>query len=147
MAVNRNLVRNVAAIVGTAGPIVAKYLKEHPEITQSVQDAVTKLVAKRTSGPEGMIDTVIALREQVSYLRTSADDEGEVRRAADWSRRLDNLEHAAQMLRDGSLRKEAKVVKERLAALRAEILTAFITEQAEDAEARQIGRGEPGSTG
>jgi len=133
MAVNRNLVRNVAAIVGTAGPIVAKYLKEHPEITQSVQDAVSKLVTKRTSGPDGMIDTVIALREQVSYLRTSADDEAETRRAADWSRRLDNLEHAAQMLRADASRKEAKAVKERLTVLRGEILAAFIVEQADDA--------------
>lgn len=141
MAVNRNLVRNVAAIVGTAGPIVAKYLKEHPEITQSVQDAVTKLVAKRTSGPEGMIETVIALREQVAYLRTSADDDAETRRAADWSRRLDNLEHAAQMLRTDASRRETKAVKERLAALRGEILAAFIAEQAEDAQVRQIERG------
>ena len=141
MAAKSNLVRNVVAIVGTAGPIVAKYLKEHPEITQNVQDAVGKLLAQRTAGPQGMIETVIALREQVAYLRTSADDEAEARRAAEWSRRLDNLEHAAQMLRNGSSRRETKAVKEQLGTLRGEILAAFIAEQADDAQVRQIGRG------
>lgn len=141
MAAKSNLVRNVVAIVGTAGPIVAKYLKEHPEITQNVQDALGKLLAQRTAGPQGMIETVIALREQVAYLRTSADDEAEARRAAEWSRRLDNLEHAAQMLRNGSSRRETKAVKEQLGTLRGEILAAFIAEQADDAQVRQIGRG------
>ena len=141
MAAKSNLMRNVVAIVGTAGPIVAKYLKEHPEITQNVQDAVGKLLAQRTAGPQGMIETVIALREQVAYLRTSADDEAEARRAAEWSRRLDNLEHAAQMLRNGSSRRETKAVKEQLGTLRGEILAAFIAEQADDAQVRQIGRG------
>lgn len=138
MASRSALIRNIVAIVGTTGPIVAKYLKEHPEITQSVQDAVTKLVAQRTAGPRGMLETVIALREQVAYLRTSADDEAEARRAAEWSRRLDNLEHAAQMLRNGGSRRETKAVKEQLGVLRGEILAAFIAEKAEDAQVPQI---------
>lgn len=138
MPVNRNLVRTVVTIVGTAGPVVTKYLRDHPEIGATVSDAVTKLLKKRTSGPAGMIDTIVVLREQVSYLRTSADDEREAQRAQDWGRRLDNLEHAAQMLRDGGTRGEIKAVRERLMTLRGEILAAFIAEQAEDADQRRI---------
>jgi len=140
MAVNRKLVSTVMTIVGTAGPIVAKYLREHPEITKSVQDAVTKLLAKRISGPAGMLATIAALRDQVAYLSSSADDEAETRRAQDWARTLDNLQHAAELLHDGASRQEKKAVKEKVMAVRGEILAAFIAEKAEDAEPRQIER-------
>jgi hypothetical protein len=139
MAVNRNLVRKVMTIVGTAGPIVAKYLKEHPEIAQSVQASVTKLLEKRSSGPGGMRETIAVLREQVHFLRTSADDEAEARRAEQWSRRLDKLDHAAAMLQDGGSRAEVKTLRDKILTLRGEILAAFIAEKADDAERGQIG--------
>lgn len=141
MAVNRKLVSTVMAFVGTAGPVVAKYLRDHPEITQSVQAAVTKLVAKRISGPPGMLATIAALREQVGYLKQSADDDAEVRRAHAWERNLDNLQHAAELLREGGSRREKKAVKERLMTVRGEILAAFIAEHADDAgDTPQLGR-------
>lgn len=45
------------------------------------------------------------------------------------------------MLRNGSSRRETKAVKEQLGTLRGEILAAFIAEQADDAQVRQISRG------
>lgn len=138
MAVNKNLVRTVVTIVGTAGPVVTKYLKDHPEIGAAVGEAVTKLVKRRPGGTAGLIETVGVLREQVDYLRESADDEEESRRAAHWAKQLDNLEHAAIMLRDRATTSEKKVLRMRLERLRGEILAAFIAEQAEDSAARQI---------
>ncbi|GAB2969738.1 hypothetical protein [Actinotalea caeni] len=140
MAVNRNLVRTVMTIVGTAGPVVATYLREHPEIAQEVQATVTKLLRRRSSGPAGMRQTIEVLREQVAYLADSADDGTEAARAQDWSRRLDNLDHAVAMLHDTASRREVKVVRQRLHALRGEILAAFVAEQADDAEQRRLGR-------
>lgn len=137
MAVDRrNLVRTVVTIVGTAGPVVAKYLKEHPEIAQSVQDTVTRLVKRRAGGPAGLRETIAVLREQVAYLRTSADDERETRRAEAWARRLEDLDHAAAMLTGGASRSELKTLRTTVMTLRGEILTAFIAEKAEDAAAR-----------
>lgn len=140
MALDRKFLTTVATIVGTAAPVVAKYLKEHPEIGQSVQDAVTKLLAKRMSGPAGMLATITALREQVTYLTDSADDEAEAVRAQQWARRLDNLQHATELLHDGASRREKKAVKEKLMTVRGEILAAFIAEKAEDSRPRQIER-------
>lgn len=140
MAVNKNLIRTVVTIVGTAGPIVAKYLREHPEIGQSVQEAVTKLLEKRVTGQAGMLATIAALREQVAYLQSSADDEAEAVRAREWSRRLDNLQHAAELLGDGASRREKKIVRERVKVVRGEILAAFIAEKVDDIEPRQIER-------
>jgi hypothetical protein len=140
MAVDRKFLGTVATIVGTAAPVVTKYLKDHPEILQSVQESVTKLVAKRTNGPAGMLETIAVLREQVTYLRTSADDERETQRAVEWSRRLDNLERAAHLLRDGASRREKKAVRGKLMALRGEILAGFIAEKAEDARSPHLER-------
>ncbi|WP_156251704.1 hypothetical protein [Pseudactinotalea terrae] len=140
MAVDRKFLGTVATIVGTAGPVVTKYLKDHPEILHSVQEAVTKLVAKRTRGPAGMLETIAVLREQVSYIRTSADDEHETQRAVEWSRRLDNLERATHLLRDGGSRREKNAVREKLIALRGEILAGFIAEKADDARTPTIER-------
>lgn len=139
MPVNRNLIRTIVAVVGTAGPVVARYLKEHPEITQSVQDSVTKLVQRRGSGPDAILQTVTVLREQVEYLRDSADDEAERSRAVEWARSLDNLEHAATMLRGGGAsRAELKKLRQRTDLLRGQVLAAFIAEQADDAEQRRL---------
>lgn len=140
MAVDRKFLGTVATIVGTAGPVVTKYLKDHPEILQSVQESVARLVAKRTKGPAGMLETIAVLREQVAYIRTSADDDAESRRAQDWSRRLDKLEHATHLLRDGASRREKKAVREKLQVVRGEILAGFIAEKADDASPGQIER-------
>lgn len=134
MPVNRNLVKTVVTIVGTAGPVVATYLKDHPEIVASVNATVTKLVRRRTASPADMRSTITVLREQVQYLSASADDDAEQRRAAEWSRRLDNLDHAATMLLDGGSRAEIKTLRAQVTALRGEILAAFIAEQAQDAD-------------
>ena len=138
MVDRRNLLKTVATLVGAAGPVVVKYLKDHPEITESVSAAVTKLLTRSTRGPAGMIETVAVLREQVVYLREHADDEAEARRAQAWSRRLDNLDHAAAMLSSSGSRKEAKLVRRQLTTLRGEILAAFIAEKADGAGRGQI---------
>src|SRR5690606_41637299 len=110
------------------------------EIAQEVQATVTKLLRRRSSGPAGMRQTIEVLREQVAYLADSADDGTETVRAQDWSRRLDNLDHAVAMLHDTASRREVKVVRQRLHALRGEILAAFVAGQADDAEQRRLGR-------
>lgn len=138
MAVDRNMIRTVVALVGTAGPVVAKYLRDNPEIGQTVNEAVTKLLKRRSSGPEGVIETIAVLREQVAYLEASADDDDETQRAQRWGRRLDNLEHAAALLRDSASKREMRTVRDQLTTLRGEILAAFVAEQADDAEHRQL---------
>lgn len=139
MGINRNLVKSVATIVGTATPVVMKYLKQHPEITQSVQDAVTRLLARRSSSPDGMLATIAVLSDQVDYLKDSADDAGESAQAQRWAQQLTHLERAVLVLKDGASRKERKSVHRRLLDVRGQVLAAFIAEQADDAgRAREL---------
>jgi len=118
-------------------PLVLTYVKDHPEIWTTVQDALKKVVVRPTAGPKELAKTIAGLREQVAYLRDSADDESETRRAAAWSQRLDRLDRVAALLGDGASRNEVQTLRKQVLAIRTEILEAFVIEQAEDAEARR----------
>src|SRR5699024_11082885 len=68
----------------------ARWLSAHPEVWERVKEQAAKLQKPSTSTPDGVLTTAGILREQVDYLRDSADDDGEVRRARDWAKRLDS---------------------------------------------------------
>jgi hypothetical protein len=103
-------------------------------VWESVREQAARLQRTTTSKPEGVLETVAILREQVDYLEGSADDAEETRRAQDWAKRLDSCERAARLLKaPGATRKALKTSVE---ALRSEIFKAYIDEMGEDAEAR-----------
>lgn len=134
----RALITLLKTLAVTVGPMVLKYLKDHPEIWQSLLEALKKAVVRREAGPKELLKTIAALREQVGYLRESADDDGEVARAEDWSRRLDNLERVAKLLDDGASKSEIKDLREQVLDLRKVIIHAFVVERAEDAAGKQL---------
>ena len=102
---------------------------------EGVKEQAAKLQRATTSKPDGVLTTVAVLREQVDYLAESADDEGEVRRAREWAKRLDSYERAAQLLKaPGATKKDRKTLKTSVEALRSEIFSAYIEEMGEDAE-------------
>jgi hypothetical protein len=129
-----NLLKTLAV---TLGPLILKYLKDHPEIWQDLVDALKKVVVRRAASPSELLTTIAALREQVGYLRESADDDGEVARAEAWSRRLNHLERLAKLLAGEASKSEIKELREQVFALRKEIIEAFVIEQVEDAAERQ----------
>ncbi|WP_206448106.1 hypothetical protein [Agrococcus sp. KRD186] len=131
------LLKLLKAAAVSATPIILKYLKDHPELWQGLVESFKKVVVRRGAGPRELSKTIAGLREQVVYLRESADDDGEVHRAEEWSRRLDNLDRVAALLGDGASRNEVKELRERVLALRKVIIEAFVVEHAEDAADRK----------
>lgn len=133
---------NIGKIVGMlatmVGPAIVRYLKDHPEIWSTVRDAVSELWLNRSGSPRAMRKTITLLREKVDYLRDSADDESEARRAEMWSRHLNNLDHVVELLDDNASRQELKEFHAQLKALRREILAAFILEKGEDAGSQAL---------
>ncbi|QUW17862.1 hypothetical protein [Agrococcus sp. Marseille-Q4369] len=121
----------------TLGPMILKYLKNHPEIWQDIVDALKKVIVRRAADPGELLKTIAALREQVVYLLDSADDDGEVVQAEAWSRRLDHLERVAKLLVNEASKHEVKELREQVFALRKEIIEAFVIEQVEDAAERR----------
>ncbi|MGO1226098.1 MAG: hypothetical protein ACTMH5_04625 [Brachybacterium sp.] len=113
----------------------ARWLSSHPEVWEGVKEQAARLQRATTSKPDGVLTTVAVLREQVDYLAESADDEGEVRRAKEWAKRLDSCERAAQLLKaPGATKKDRRTLKTSVEALRSEIFSAYIEEMGEDAE-------------
>jgi|SRR5699024_2987343 len=114
----------------------ARWLSDHPEVWERVKEQAATLQRTSTNRPDGVLETVAILREQVDYLEGSADDAEETRRAQDWAKRLDSCERAAQLLKaPGTTRKDRRTLKTRTEALRAEIFEAYIEEMGEDAAA------------
>ena len=112
----------------------ARWLSGHPEVWEQVKEQAARLQKPSTSTPDGVLTTAGILREQVDYLRDSADDDEEARRAQDWTKRLDSCERAAQLLKaPGATRKDRKALRTRVEALRSEIFAAYIEEMGEDA--------------
>ena len=112
----------------------ARWLSAHPEVWERVKEQAATLQKPSTSTPDGVLTTTQILREQVDYLRDSADDDEEVRRAQDWAKRLDSCERAAQLLKAPvATRKDRKALRTRVEALRSEIFAAYIEEMGEDA--------------
>ncbi|WP_394216660.1 hypothetical protein [Brachybacterium vulturis] len=113
-----------------------RWLSAHPEVWESVKEQAATLQRTTTSRPDGVLETVAILREQVDYLAGSADDAAETRRAQDWARRLDSCERAARLLKaPGATKKDRKALRVSTEALRSEIFAAYIEEMGEDAEA------------
>src|SRR5699024_1067371 len=116
----------------------ARWLSAHPEVWERVKEQAARLQKPSTSTPDGVLTTTQILREQVDYLRDSADDDEEARRAQDWAKRLDSCERAAQLLKaPGATRKDRKALRTRVEALRSEIFAAYIEEMGEDAQAAE----------
>lgn len=115
------------------GPVVVAWLSTNPDIADRLQHEVQRLRGSSGEDPAAMRATLRAMREQVEYLRDSADDETERLRARAWAVSLTKLEHAVALLGAGSAKAERRRLRDRVDALRAEILDAFLTEQIEDA--------------
>ncbi len=115
------------------GPVVLAWLSSNPEVAANVQQQVRRLL--RSSGPssDAMRQSLKAMREQVEYLRRSADDNAERARADRWAASLTGLEHALELLGPGSAKADLKRLRARVDGLRSEILDAFLAEQIEDA--------------
>src|SRR5699024_3446781 len=113
-------------------------LSAHPEVWQRVKEQTARLQKPSTSTPDGVLTTTQILREQLHYLRDSADDDEEARRAQHSAKRLDTCERAAQLLKaPGATRKDRKALRTRVEALRSEIFAAYIEEMGEDAQAAE----------
>lgn len=115
------------------GPLVYAWLRTNPDVADRIQREVQRLGRSTGDDPEAMRASLRAMREQVEYLRDSADDDAERARTRVWSASLTRLEHTAEMLRGGSSRDDRKRLRTRIDALRAEIIDAFLLEQIEDA--------------
>lgn len=114
----------------------ARWLSAHPEVWEGIKEQAAKLQRTTTSRPDGVLETVAILREQVDYLADSADDAEETRRAQDWGKRLDSCERAARLLKaPGATKKDRRTLRTSVEALRSEIFAAYIEEMGEDAEA------------
>jgi lantibiotic modifying enzyme len=134
MAVNMSAIVKGVGLVSTVVPAVIAYLREHPEIWETVKEQVDTLIKRKGN----ILATISVLHDQVDYLAGSADDEDEARQAQVWAKRLDSCEHAAQLLQaPGASRSEKAALKNHVNELRSEIFTAFIREQGEDAEAEK----------
>ncbi|KAE8764671.1 hypothetical protein [Georgenia thermotolerans] len=119
------------------GPMLTRMREENPEIYNLVSQQVTRMASARQEnrGEEGLRRRIGVLRDQVAYLIASADDDAESRRAEDWRRQLDKIEASLPLLGAMSRHaaaKEAKHVDERIDALSAQILSAYVDEQRED---------------
>ncbi|MFD1718094.1 hypothetical protein [Georgenia deserti] len=136
----------VAAIAGPAiwrvvqalGPTLLRLRRENPEVFAAVEKQITRLGEARRKGrsTEGLRLRISALRDQVAYLRASADDDGERARAEAWRTQLDRIEASLPLLgamSEKAARRERKHIDQRIDTLSGQILAAFIDEQDEDA--------------
>ena len=125
--------RFIGANAPKYGPVVWAWLSKNPDVAAKIQQEVQRLV--RATGPssDAMRQSLKAMREQVEYLRRSADDHAERVRADKWAASLTGLEHALELLGPGSPKADLKRLRDRVDALRSEILDAFLAEQIEDA--------------
>lgn len=120
-------------IVSTAGPIVIKLLKEHPEIADFLKKQVNRLLRNNKSTPKAMLATLAVLREQVEMLTESADSDQEAAQAAVWSAKLDAATNAAHLLSaPGSTSQQRKILKKQIDSLREVIFAAYVSELDED---------------
>ncbi|MGM0385731.1 MAG: hypothetical protein ACQERF_07105 [Actinomycetota bacterium] len=118
-------------------PLIEQKLRENPELLAGVQAQLHKLAELRKSGnsPEALHERIGILREQVSYLRASADDDGEVRRAATFTKQLDKLEASIRVTDAATPRRRAKdlrIISHTLDTLTEKVMTAFIEEKSQD---------------
>lgn len=115
------------------GPLLWAWLLSNPKVLETMKREVERLLRSTGPNPDAMRESLKAMREQVEYLRRSADDHAERVRADKWAVSLTGLEHALELLGPGSPKADLKRLRERLDALRGKILDAFLIEQIEDA--------------
>lgn len=118
-------------------PLIEQRLRENPELLAGVQAQLRRLSELRKAGnsPGSLRERIGILREQVSYLRVSADDDGEVRRAATFTRQLDKLEASIRVVDAATSRqrtKDLRVISKSLDSLTEKVMTAFIEEKSQD---------------
>ena len=130
--------KKAISFLGMATPFVIRLvqiLRDNPEIWAFVKEQLDKLRRNDKATPEAMLATLEALREQVTLLTESADDEQEAAKAAAWSAKLDSASRAAQLLAaPGSTAKQRKTLKKQIDSLRQDIFAAYVTELDEDAK-------------
>lgn len=125
--------RFIGANAPKYGPVAWAWLNKNPDVASRIQQEVQRLLRSTGPSPDAMRQSLKAMREQVEYLRRSADDHTERMRADRWAVSLTGLEHALELLSPGSPKADLKRLRERIDALRSEILDAFLAEQIEDA--------------
>lgn len=128
----------IARAVKTAGPLLDRLRKDYPEAFDAVQQQVKKLAEARRerSGAAAVRRRIAVLREQVEYLRASADDDAEARRAAGWARVLTDVERLLPVVlaeRPRTQRAHLRQIEHRLDELGGDLLAAVIAEREEDA--------------
>lgn len=128
----------VARAVATAAPLLNRLRKDYPEAFDVVQHQVKRLAEARRerSGPAAIRRRLVVLREQVGYLRESADDDAEAARAASWARTLDDLERLLPVVlaeRSRTRRQHLRQIEDRLDDLSGALLAAVIAEREDDA--------------
>ncbi|UNX56103.1 hypothetical protein MF406_07820 [Georgenia sp. TF02-10] len=126
-------------VVQAMGPTITKMRRDYPEAFAAVEKQVGRLAGSRSAGkgPEGLRRRINVLRDQTTYLAVSADGAAEVRRVEQWRRQLDKLEASLPLLAamgKTAARREANRIGERIDALSAEVLNAYIEERRDDAE-------------
>ncbi len=118
-------------------PLIEQKLRENPELLNRFQDQLKRLSKARQAGysPDALRDRLSILREQVAYLRASADDAGEARRAATFAKQLDNLEASIRTAEAAVGRhrtKDLRMISAKVDTLTEKVVTAFIDEKSQD---------------
>lgn len=139
----------VLKAVSWIGPFAAQAvtsISKDPEVLRTIKEQAARLAKPRGGTSEEQLKTIEVLRDQVTYLAESADDDDEARRAEEWSQRLDRCERAARILQaPGASKADRTALTKKVGALRSEIFSAFIVEQAEDAEKDAVAERDPGA--
>lgn len=128
----------VFKLVTTYGPELKRLREKNPDAFDRIASTVTGLGRgqARPSGVKGAHKRITDIREQVTYLQNSADDEYERDRAKLWAAQLDRLASALNVVGPmgaETREKELARVNERLDRLATDVLAAYIDEQDEDA--------------
>ncbi|MGC5629735.1 hypothetical protein ACPYO6_15990 [Georgenia sp. Z1344] len=149
---------NVAVVAGPAiwkivsryGPVLIDLRNKNPAAFDKVAGSVKGLAGSVRPGAGNLATQAEVVRKQINYLVASADDDAELARVAGWRRRLEKIEAAVPLLEAMSpkVRKaQTKTLRAQLDTLAAEVLDAFIGEQAEDAGLTQIDPQPPAAQG
>lgn len=118
-------------------PLIEQKIRENPELLHGVQDQLKKLSKARQAGytPDALRDRLAILREQVAYLRASADDDAEARRAQLFQKQIENLSASIRTAEAAAGRhrtKDLRMISDKVDTLTEKVVTAFIDEKSQD---------------
>lgn len=128
----------VVKLVTTYGPQLKRLHDENPEAFDRVTSTIRGLGRRGPGKPTGaraVRKRIDEIREQVLYLRDSADDDYERDRATLWNAQLDRLASATTLVESMGAEARAKELErlnERLDRLATDVLAAYIDEKDED---------------